>query len=399
MSSVYPTSALTYLIVKGSHYDPIGKEGLSNVVVEILNRGSYLDSESKTKDIFIELESLGSSLEFGADSDTIVANLRAPKSTFQESESLLKKYLSNVKYDSSSLEKSSKQVLAKYQQMKSESRLWASYNFFKEAFNERNNYGTKQTHKNIKESDVILVLKDFTDNYVRFISTQPDSYEVENIEILKNIDRSFVQNNIEQINYLGGDFKQKVVMSGGMIPAFTKKEKSTKTLMMDHILNAIINDGLSGLAYEYIRRDNSAAYFASGRVVSSPRAKAFLIFAGTSEKTITLVLEQVDRILNQLKNGDIDAERISLAKTSRIGKLINNFDDLSAYLSYVATSFILENPVLTYEETADLLNSITTDEFRDYLITIFTDYSEKIFIAGEVSQKTKAKLSELKNDK
>ena len=388
-----PTSVVSYLSVNGAHYDPKGKEGLSNVVIEVLKRGFYLKSKTDKKNTFIELETLGSSLNFSGGYDCIIANLHSPKENFDKSDTLLKEYLANIVVDEESLEKASKLVNAQFMQMKSESRDWASFNFFMNTLKERNKYGTELSLSTITISDVKGVISDLVNQSAKITVSQADNYNIENVEILEKVQRVEIGNSIEnKIHYLGGDFKQKVVVTGRNIKRI---EDNKEYLVMDEIINTLVSDGLKGYAYEYIRRDHSAAYYAAGRIGKSPRVKTFYMYAGTSEETMKLVLEQTDRIFNILSSGKIEKDRFESAKTSRAGKLVNIYDDLDSYMNYVVSSLVLSIPVMPYEERKKLILATKLSDLKQYAKTIFNDDDTTTFIAGEVADETKVKLSEL----
>jgi predicted Zn-dependent peptidase len=392
----HPTSIYAYLAPLGSHYDPIGKEGLALLTVEILNRGFYKDAKGDILNVFIELESLGASLTFASGYDNFVASVHAPKNTISSAVELLNTYLNSIIFVADDLEKAKKQVQAHYKLIKSESRDWAAHNYFSYALQERSKYGNDESLDTISKKDIEEIIADFKDNRCIIEINGSEDYKLTNSEIMKKIDRNYVDFNAKQrkseIKYLGGEFKQKVVFTGRNLAT---DKVDAHNFIMDEIVGATLNDGLKGMAYEYIRRDNSAAYYAAGRIENSPRAKTIFLYAGTSEETIPLVLEQTDRIFNILKSGTIEEDRIEDAKTSRAGKLINLYDDLEAYLGYIVASLALDLPILSYKERKEAILNLSAKRLSEYVKSILTDDTTTTYIVGDVAQTTKDKLSQM----
>lgn len=379
-----------YIIPFGQYHDPLGKEGLSNVLVDSYTFGTNRYPDSKS--LFYALESTGAEFTASADKENIYIYVSAPKERIKEAEALLDEIVMNVNTSEDSLEKIRQLIKHKIEELKTDSVQYAFDLFSRISIPERPDLGTAASLDNIALADLLEAQERVKSSCIKYTISSSDNFSIDSKELLSK-PGIFATDTSSNILYNDKKVDQKTIVYGHRTVG-----REAYGYGVRKVANAIMSRGLVGLTMEIIREQKAAAYFAGfGHLLESERGASYM-YAGVSENNVVDVVETMQDIYRMGREGDFDERVLEEAKRYFIGRVYGVFDSLDS-LAIVNMTFLKQGLSLpTIESIKEMVDSVSIEDVKKYFTEVSNRGQQYLVVNGVVSDEIKSKLSEIVND-
>ncbi len=380
------TSVIGYILPHGSLHDEIGKEGLSNILVDAFSYGKR--GNVNVEELFIELESLGSSFYAEDSLECCYLYVRAPKENLDKSKEILDKIIENFELQKDNLSKIVGSLKKKMLEIESDDREYAKMSYFNAVIGKRNPLGNKDSFLNIKIDDVNSLYQNLYKNKLSFIFQGQDNYyfnpKINNLFAK----RKPIYAETKNLELIDKEYEQKVVFYG-------MKTSGIKDISFPimRVAISIMSSGLTGIVVEEIREKNSAAYYATYQhYLTSNRGSSYM-YAGVSEKNVDLCVNLMSKIFKSVANGEITKEQIDIAKKYSIGMLCRTFDSIEGSAFFQLKRLMTGLEIQSFNELKKQIENVTKSEVVDYFKSC-TKSKPVLVINGKINKGLKSKLQE-----
>ncbi|MCB9789484.1 insulinase family protein [Candidatus Nomurabacteria bacterium] len=383
----YLTTIIGYMIPFGSHNDPLGKEGLANVLVDSYNYGTTKFPDA-TK-LFIELERTGAVFSAEAGREDLFIYLSVPRENVETAKQLLDHIIEDVLTTEEILEKIKKTISTKRDEIQSDDRSQASKTFKEIVFQERPILGTKESFLKINLDDVKDAQAQVISDRILFRLIGPDNIQIENKEYSHK--RDLIKSKLtDRVRYLERDLEQKVLYLGYQTPGSFGTNYEVR-----QVASSIIYSGLTGIAMDRIRHDLSAAYYtAYSHDVLIDRGTAYL-FAGLSEKNVPLVAKIMLEIYQDVRSGRYDEKQFDMAKAYFKGKLDRAYDSPSGVISLYLSYAIRGAPIPSYDDLVEGIAKVSKKDISELFERFLSKGQPYLVVNGSLSEETRTKLQDI----
>ena len=157
----------------------------------------------------------------------------------------------------------------------------------------------------------------------------------------------------------------------------------------------ILHAGLIGYVMEEIREKHSAAYYAGyGDKIEASRGLVYM-YAGVSEENLITSIELMQMIMEKVRGGDIEDDRLTRAKSYLEGILFEQYSSVHNLTSLYISNSVKGQPLESLDKMRSRVNRVTLDEVVDFYNKVFLVNKQPTFsIYGAISEDTKSKLEE-----
>ncbi|MDR3242787.1 MAG: insulinase family protein [Clostridiales Family XIII bacterium] len=180
---------------------------------------------------------------------------------------------------------------------------------------------------------------------------------------------------------------------GDYTPRFRSKIKdieqshlclATRSVSMDDdryysmsLLNSVIGGSMSSRLFQNIREQKGLAYSVYSMNSSFVDDGYFNIYAGVSHDKVKAALSAISDELRLLKNGDITAEELSMAKEQMKAGYIFGLENVNGRMFSNGRNMLLLNKIYTPEEILARIEEVSQDDMRETakLISDISAYS------------------------
>jgi len=143
------------------------------------------------------------------------------------------------------------------------------------------------------------------------------------------------------------------------------------------IFNTILGGNMSSRLFQEIREKRGLAYSVYSYINAYIDTGLLRIYLATDKREINKVLELIEILIKEIKNGDLSEDDIARAKDYLIGGILLGAEDMSNLMMRLAKNEFIFGRYIHYEETIKELEKVTLNEV--------IDVSERIFSPGNVS--------------
>ncbi|KJR48321.1 peptidase, M16 family [Desulfosporosinus sp. I2] len=129
-----------------------------------------------------------------------------------------------------------------------------------------------------------------------------------------------------------------------------------------HIFNNILGGGLSSRLFQEIREQRGLAYSVYSYHSTYVDTGLFAVYAGTSPKNTTEVIECILKELNDIRQKGISSDELERTKAQIKGSLYLGLEAVSSRMSRLGKTELTYNRVLSPEEVVGKLEKVTLDD-------------------------------------
>jgi len=144
-----------------------------------------------------------------------------------------------------------------------------------------------------------------------------------------------------------------------------------KRRMTANILSVILGEGSSSRLFQRLREKNGIAYQINSFLSSFSDISIFGVYLSTNKKNINKAEDIIFNEMEKLSEGKFSEREIEKAKKYMIGTFILSMENYSNRSAAYANQEIYLNKVMTIDEAAREINSITSEEIYKEAKNIF----------------------------
>jgi predicted Zn-dependent peptidase len=141
--------------------------------------------------------------------------------------------------------------------------------------------------------------------------------------------------------------------------------------MTANILSVILGEGSSSRLFQRLREKNGIAYQINSFLSSFSDISIFGVYLSTNKKNINKAEDIIFNEMEKLSEGKFSEREIEKAKKYMIGTFILSMENYSNRSAAYANQEIYLNKVMTIDEAAREINSITSEEIYKEAKNIF----------------------------
>jgi len=149
-----------------------------------------------------------------------------------------------------------------------------------------------------------------------------------------------------------------------------------------HIVNSILGGGQSSYLFQEIREQRGLAYSIYSYHSSYQDTGLFAIYAGTNPKNTEEVIDCVMGKMEQLKKEGISAEELARTKAQLKGSMYLGMESTNSRMNRLGKTELTLGRVKTVEETVSRLESVTLEDIRELLSTIWIPENVSVLALG-----------------
>ena len=143
------------------------------------------------------------------------------------------------------------------------------------------------------------------------------------------------------------------------------------------IFNTLLGGNMSSRLFQEIREKRGLAYSVYSYINAYIDTGLLRIYLATDKKEINRVLELIELLIKEIKNGNLSEDDIARAKECLIGGILLGAENMSNLMLRLAKNEFIFGRYISYEELIKELEKVTLDEV--------IDVSKRMFSAGNVS--------------
>ena len=143
------------------------------------------------------------------------------------------------------------------------------------------------------------------------------------------------------------------------------------------IFNTLLGGNMSSRLFQEIREKKGLAYSIYSYINAYIDTGLLRIYLATDKKEINRVLELIELLIKEIKNGNLSEDDIARAKECLIGGILLGAENMSNLMLRLAKNEFIFGRYISYEELIKELEKVTLDEV--------IDVSKRMFSAGNVS--------------
>jgi predicted Zn-dependent peptidase len=143
------------------------------------------------------------------------------------------------------------------------------------------------------------------------------------------------------------------------------------------IFNTLLGGNMSSRLFQEIREKRGLAYSVYSYINAYIDTGLLRIYLATDKNEINRVLELIELLIKEIKNGNLSKDDIARAKDYLIGGILLGAENMSNLMLRLAKNEFIFERYIHYEELITELEKVTLDEV--------IDASGRIFSAGNVS--------------
>jgi predicted Zn-dependent peptidase len=215
-------------------------------------------------------------------------------------------------------------------------------------------YVGPHSHKFLLDTITKYLLKTVVQEYYPVNRIKPDILPSAIIEIEKPVSQSHI-------------------LIGSRIPGFDEDNKYVLPLF-----NILFGDGMSSRLYQNLRDKYGIAYSIYSTLQVHSDSGVLYVYAASDtkklKKTQTLIIEEIDKIINS----KIGGKELHRAKEQLKSSLIMEQESLSARMQSIAKNIIMKTEFEEMKETIKSIDNIKAEEIRNYVAQYFNPNSISI---------------------
>lgn len=154
-----------------------------------------------------------------------------------------------------------------------------------------------------------------------------------------------------------------------------------------YLLNTILGGGSSSRLFQEVREERGWAY----SIYSSPSfcldGGLFTVYAGTSPKNVSKVIDIVLKMLHKVKKEGVDSEELSRAKDQTKGSILLSMESTSTRMCRIAKEEIHFGRNFSLKEVAREIDKVSLPEIQVLANLLFQEETLSLTAIGQVNRK------------
>lgn len=368
-----PIIAIRFAFEGGSTQDPVGKEGLANLMTGLFDEGAGdLDSEA----FQIQLDDAGAEMGFGASRDYIYGSMRMLAERKDEALALLQLAIERPRFDAAPIERIRAQIVSGIVSSAKDPETAAQYRWATALYGDhpysRRDEGTEQSLATITADDLRAFHKaNFARENLRVAVVGAIDAET----LRGELDRLFSglpeKPALQSVNYVKPKLAQEVrvdyvLPQATLQLAYPGIEREEPEFFGAVLMNHVLGGGsFSSRLFEEVRERRGLTYGISSSIVNHEHAAALVIGTSTradkADETLAVIRDVVRRMAEE---GPTEAE-LEAAKKYLIGSYAINNLDSSSSIAATLVELQTEDLGIDYiDRRAGLINAVTLEDAR-----------------------------------
>ncbi len=377
-----PLIALSMSFKGGSTQDPVGKEGLANLMSSLLDEGA---GEIKSKEFQAKIDELGIDLGFGTGYDTFTGSLKTLQSTRKGAFELLRLALTMPRFDEEPIERMRASQLSVLQRSLKKPNTIASHAWRKSVFGDhpysRDIGGSIQTVKGITREDIVDLHKKILarDNLIIGVvgAISADELSVVLDQVFGGLPARANLKPIKEAQLNLGEFKTiELALPQSVIRLVQKGiKRSNPDFYAAYLMNYILGGGsFSSRLYQEIREKRGLAYgvytFLGTQDHAGYMGGGTATRADRANETVKLLISEMQRMA---KDGPT-VEELQKAKKYIIGSYAIRNLDTSSKIASTLVAIQQENLGIDYiDKRAEYIGAVTLEDTKRLAKQLLSD--------------------------
>lgn len=393
-----PIITVRFSFQGGNTQDPVGKEGLSNLMSALFDEGAG-DMDSDT--FQTKLDDAGAEMRFGAGRDTVFGSMRMLSEKRDEAFGLLELAINKPRFDADPIDRIRSQIVAgiaaserdpdTVAQVKWQEALYGNHPYA------RQEDGTEATLSAITADDLRAYHKGVFARDTLNVSVV-GAIDAETLK--KELDELFAdlpeKSNLRPVSDVEMKLGQQVAVDYELPQttlrlAYPGVPRSAPDFFAAYLMNHILGGGtFSSRLFEEVREKRGLAYGVGSSLVTSKYSSGLLIRTATrsdrAAETLGVIRGEVRRMAEE---GPTEAE-LEAAKKFIIGSYALNNLDTSGAIANTLLSLQQEGLGIDYMQRRDaLINAVTLDDVKAAARKLLTTEPAVLVIGPPLEEETK----------
>ncbi|WP_110747491.1 M16 family metallopeptidase [Phyllobacterium leguminum] len=367
-----PLVSIRFSFKGGSTQDPVGKEGLANLMTGLFDEGAGdIPSDAYQE----RLDNIGAEMSFSETPDDISGSMRMLNENRNAAFDLLALAVNKPRFDQAPIDRIRQQVIANIKASERDPSTIAAQKFSEVLYGNhpyaRREQGTEQSLMTITRDDLLTFHRknfardNLTIGVVGAISPEELAPLLDKVfaglpekaELTPIPDAKLALGATTSINY---DLPQTTLAL--VYPGIARKDPD---FFAAHLMNYILGDGFSSRLYKEVREKRGLAYSVDSSLINRDHAQALMISTATrpdrAQEALKIIRDQVKRMADDGPT----AEELAAAKSYVIGSYAINNLDSSGSIARTLVALQQEGLSRDYiDKRAALINSVTLDQVK-----------------------------------
>lgn len=390
-----PVVAMNFAFRGGIALDPKGKEGLSNLLSEMLTQGAgTYDGTAFQK----KLDDLSIGMSFSASRDSFFGSLKTLSKNEQEAFNLLRLVLAEPRFDQENVDKVKTQIIAGIEQNQKDPGwlVWRNFNatYYKDHPYSNPGNGFLETVPTITVDDMRAFMKDnFTADRLDVVFVGDitlDRAKTRTEEIFGHIPakpavksstvlREHETGEIDQTLFVDFDVPQTSIVMAK--PGLDVHDPDWHAAL---VANYLIGGGsFSSKLMEDIRVQKGLTYGISSSFTTQDLSDLFVIQTSTKSESANQMLSEIKTSLSAIKQDGFSATAIDEAKTYLMGSLMLGLTSTDAISSALLSTKLDKLPKDYLNKRNDMIKSVTPDDVKRVIARLFSTLDFTTVLVGQ----------------
>ena len=388
----------------GSANDPVNKEGIANLMSNLLKSGT---AKRSAKQIAEEIDFVGGKLEFSTKKENINLSFEVMKKDFDGSFALLSDVILNANFLQNEIDREKKMIYSEFEEVKEDPSSIAQIAFVKEIFQSHPygfiNMGKQSSLEKITRDDLIkhyktiiapnravmAVVGDFnTKEMLKTIKNKFGAWKESSIE-LKEIAEPKFESGQKCVVVNKSDATQTQIRIGGIGVA-----RKNENYFAIQVANSIFGNGFTSRLVDEIRVKRSLSYGASSGFTMYKNGGSFLISTFTKNETVKEVVEVILTEIKKYREIGPTSEEIAKAKNYLIGDMARDLQTPDALASNLCEIEIFNLPKDYLEKYFDNLRNVNEVDVKKVINNYF-QISDATFLFLSPKENIEKQISNL----
>ncbi len=158
------------------------------------------------------------------------------------------------------------------------------------------------------------------------------------------------------------------------------------------VINNIFGSGMSSRLFQEIREKNGLAYSVFAYPTSHKRGGLFSIYAGTSPKSASLVVDKIVSEMERIYQEGLTDEELKRGKTQLAAGYVLSGEAASSKMNHIGKSELLLGRILTEQESLSRIEKVDQASVRRVLDKVFHNDQWNLSVVGKIEPDLKDKL-------
>lgn len=385
-----PVVKLTLIVKSGTMYDPLGKEGVSELTASVMRTGGTLKMTPQALDE--SLDYYAATIEPGAGLEQVQWSVFALKKDFEKVLGIFSELLQEPLFDEGRLKLGKDLKSEEIRRLPDDPQSWAFKEFNRLLYdgNPRGRLPTLSTIKNIQKTDLIECHRRHyaPDNMIMALSGDVRREDAE--KLVRNVFGSWqAKSRVEDVAapfkpfhrgsyYLVKDTPQTVIVSGQPAP-----KKGSDAYYAFNIIDFVLGSGGSRSRISQDVRTNRGLSYSTGSFYRSKYDYgAFVAYAITKSLSAPITIQVIRDIIGKAKREGLSPEEIDGAKKSILSSFIFQFDSLHNIVTQQALLAFDKMPDDFLQQYRRRITSLTSAEIRSTAGNVLSPEDSVTLILG-----------------